>query len=153
LPAIFGNDLQGDTYGIESWATYSPLSWWRLAPGVSLLRKELDLKPGSTEIAGVQTAQGLDPGHQFFLRSYMDLPHNLEFYVGLRDIGSLKMANIPSYFEADARLGWHVTPQLDLSITGENLIHAHHLETDTGNTPPNDMEIPRKVIVGVRWSF
>ena len=55
---------------------------------MTLLRKDFHLKPGQTDIAGMQTVLGHDPDYQYFLRSYMDLPHNTQLYVGLRDIGA-----------------------------------------------------------------
>ena len=41
----------------------------------------------------------------------MDLPHDVELYVGLRQIGSLPDVDVPAYFEADVRLSWHVDAQ------------------------------------------
>jgi iron complex outermembrane recepter protein len=149
LPVTFGNGLEGHTYGIDAWASFSPFAWWRIDPGVGLLRKDFHLKPGESDIAGTQTVLGHDPGHQVFLRSYMDLAHDMELYIGLRQIGALPEVNVPSYFEADVRLGWHVSPKLELSLTGLNLVHAYHAEA---NEPPLH-EIPRSVYLGARWSF
>jgi iron complex outermembrane receptor protein len=149
LPVTFGNGLEGHTYGVDAWGSWSPLPWWRINPGVGFLRKDFHLKPGEVDIAGVQTVLGHDPAHQVFLRSYMDLPHNTELYIGLRQIAALPDVAVPSYFEADVRLGWHVTPKLELALVGQNLIHARHAEA--AGTPIH--EIPRSVYVGARWSF
>jgi iron complex outermembrane recepter protein len=149
LPTVLANGLAGDTYGFEVWGDYSVAPWWRLSPGLQMLRKRLHLKPGATDIAGIQTSTGQDPGHQAFLRSYMTLPHDVEFDVDLRQVGSLGGVSVPSYFEADVRFGWHVTPDLELSLAGLNLVHAHHAEAST----PPPLEIPRSVYAGVRWRF
>jgi iron complex outermembrane recepter protein len=149
LPVKFGNGWEGHTYGIDAWASYSPVSWWRLNPGFGLLRKDFHLKPGERDIAGVQTVLGHDPGHQVFIRSYMDLPHDLELYVGLREVASLSEIDVPSYFEADVRLGWHVTPTLEVSLTGQNLVHAWHAEA----AGPPIQQIPRSAWLGFRWTF
>jgi iron complex outermembrane recepter protein len=114
-----------------------------------LLRKDFHLKPGERDIAGVQTVLGHDPGHQIFIRSYMDLPHDLELYVGLREVASLSEIDVPSYFEADVRLGWHVTPTLEVSLTGQNLVHAWHAEA----AGPPIQQIPRSAWLGFRWTF
>ena len=147
FPVNFGNGWEGHTYGAELWASYSPLSWWRLDPGVSLLHKDFHLKPGEQDIAGVQTVLGHDPEHQIFLRSYMDLPNNFQLFVGLRQIAALHEIGVPSYFEADVRVGWAVTPTLELSLVGQNLVHAQHAEASALN------EIPRSFYVGARWKF
>jgi iron complex outermembrane receptor protein len=149
LPVTFGNGWEGHTYGADVWASYSPVSWWRINPGFGLLRKDFHLKPGAHDIAGEQTVLGHDPGHQVFLRSYMDLPHDMELYVGLREVASLSEVDVPGYFEADVRLGWHVTPKIELSLAGLNLVHAWHAEA----TAPPIQQIPRSVYLGARWTF
>jgi len=149
LPVTFGNGWEGHTYGVDAWGSYSPLSWWRLDAGVGVLRKRFHLKPGEADIAGIQTVLGHDPGHQVFLRSSMDLLRNVELYVGLRQVASLPDVGVPSYFEADVRVGWRVTPALELSVAGLNLVHARHAEA----TAPPVAEIPRSFYVGARWTF
>jgi iron complex outermembrane receptor protein len=149
LPVTFGNGWEGHTYGVDAWGSYSPLAWWRLDAGVELLRKSFHLKPGESDIAGAQTVLGHDPGHQVFLHSYMDLTHDVELFVGLRQVGSLSDVGVPSYFEADVTLGWRVRPKLELSLAGQNLVHARHAEA----TAPPILEIPRSVYLGARWSF
>lgn len=150
-PIAFGNNLQGDTYGFEVWGDVRIFPWWRLSPGVNFLHKDISLKPGTNDIAGSQTAAGIDPGHQLFLRSYIDLPGNTDFFVSLRQIGALPLAHVPSYYEVDLRFAWHVTPAFEASLTGQNLAHAHHLEATNGFGQNN--EIPRSILAGLRWSF
>ncbi|HLX28962.1 MAG TPA: TonB-dependent receptor [Casimicrobiaceae bacterium] len=149
LPVTFGNGWEGHTYGLDAWGSVTPYSWWRIDGGYELLRKRFHLKPGELDIAGPQTVLGHDPSHQVFLRSYMDLPGNAELYIGLRQIGSLSDVGVPSYFEADVRLGVHVTRSIELSFAGFNLLHARHAEA----IGPPIQEIPRSVYAGVRWSF
>jgi iron complex outermembrane receptor protein len=149
LPVSFGNGLEGHTYGVDAWASVSVLPWWRIDPGVTLLRKDFHLKPGQSDIAGIQTVLGHDPGHQVFLRSYMDLPHATTLYVGLRHIGGLDDVDVPAYFEADVRLAWRATRNLELSLAGLNLVHRFHAEA---SAPPIH-EIPRSVYAGLRWNF
>jgi len=149
LPVKFGNGWEGHTYGVDVWGSYSPFSWWRIDPGLTLLRKHFHLKPGEADIAGIQTVLGHDPNHQVFVKSYMDLPQGFELYIGLRQIGSLPDIGVPSYFEVDVRLGWRVTPALELSLTGNNLVHARHAE----QTQPPILEIPRSWFAGVRYEF
>jgi iron complex outermembrane receptor protein len=79
----------------------------------------------------------------------MDVAPNTQLYVGLRQIGSLPDVGVPSYVEADVRLAWRVTPKLELSIAGLNLVHERHAEA----TGPPIQEIPRSAYVGARWSF
>jgi Outer membrane receptor for ferrienterochelin and colicins len=149
FPVTFGNGWEGHTYGVGVWGSYSAFSWWRLDSGFGVLRKNFHLKAGELDIAGIQTVLGHDPGHQIFLHSYIDLAHDIDLYVGLRQIARLPDVHVPSYFEADVRLGWHVTPKVEVSLAGQNLVHVRHAEA----TGPPIQEIPRSVYLGARWSF
>jgi len=149
LPVTFGNGWEGHTYGVDAWGSYSPLPWWRLDAGFELLRKDFRLKPGELDIAGIQTVLGHDPAHQVFLRSYIDLGHDANLYVGLRQVASLPDVGVAAYFEADVRIAWRVTRVLELSVAGLNLVHARHAEA----TEPPIQEIPRSFYLGARWSF
>ena len=106
------------------------------------------MKPGQADIAGIQTVLGHDPNHQVsYVR--MELAHDVEVYVGLRQIGSLPDVGVPSHLEVDVRLGWRVTPALELSVAGQILAHATHAE----QTQPPTLEIPRSWFAGVRYAF
>lgn len=145
----FDNKLEGTIYGIEAWGDYRVRPWWRLGAGFTLMQKNLDLKPGAITAALDQHA-GNDPDHQFSIRSSMDLLDNVEFDVGLRSIDDLPNPMVPSYLELDARLAWHVTDQLELSLSGFNLLDNRHPETGAAATR---IEVPRTVLAGARWRF
>jgi iron complex outermembrane receptor protein len=149
LPAMLTNGMSGYTYGADIWGDYRPLPWLRLSPGLSLLRKRLQVDPGKTDIAGFQTSAGHDPGHQVFLKSYVDLPNNIELYAALRHVGALDDVGIPAYFEMDANIAWHATPNLELSLAGFNLLHEKHAEAFATPT----LAIPRSVYARLRVRF
>ena len=46
----------------------------------------------------------------------------------LRYVGELPNPRTPAYVEADAVLLWTVTPRVELSLVGQNLLHARHAE-------------------------
>lgn len=148
---VLGNGLAGDAYGLETWANYSVLDWWRLGPGIDWLHKNLHLKSGVTDFSQFQSA-GQDPAYQLMLRSEMNLPHHIEFDVTLRDIDHVSRSQVPGYIEADVRLGWQATPSTEIEIDGNNLVHAHHLEVyDPGNFQPR--YVSRSVMLRVRTKF
>src|SRR5262249_40025007 len=60
FPLEIRNGMEGETYGVEAWGAYALTDWWRVNWGLSWLHKDLVLKPGSTDIAGVLYA-GNDP--------------------------------------------------------------------------------------------
>ena len=57
----------------------------------------------------------------------------------------------------DARIGWTVSPSLEISLTGSNLIHAHHLEFGTTAAPlqlgSTGVETGRSFFIESRWRF
>jgi iron complex outermembrane receptor protein len=145
----FGNALEGHTYGIEAWGSVSPLPGWRIDPGVTLLHKDFHLKPGEVDISGTQTVLGHDPAHQWFVRTFIDLPRDVQLYAGLRRIAALTDVEVPAYTEAELRIAWRVTPALELSLAGYDLLHVRHAEASI----PPVQEIPRRVRAMARWTF
>ncbi len=156
FPIVAANNLAGETYGVELNATYQMLDWWRWHAGYDFLKEHLRVKPGETDFShGLN--ETADPENQFQIRSSMDLPHNVELDAGLRWVDRLHNNNgptpgiVPSYFEMDARLAWHVTKQLELSIVGQNLLHDHHPEY--GFPSSSREEIARSVYGKISWEF
>jgi iron complex outermembrane receptor protein len=159
-PIVFENNLEGETHGIELTATYQLLDWWRLHGGYDLLREDIHVKPGQVDATNA-TNETADPQQQFSLRSSMDLPHNLQLDAALRWVDQLHINNgptggavvgiVPSYFELDTRLAWHATNRLELSVVGQNLLHAYHVEY--GFPSPTREEIERSVYGKITWRY
>jgi iron complex outermembrane receptor protein len=43
-------------------------------------------------------------------------------------VGTLPAPRVPAYTVADARLGWQVTPTIELSLLAQNLFDQRHAE-------------------------
>jgi iron complex outermembrane recepter protein len=159
-PVVFQNGLEGDTYGLEVDANYQLLDWWQLHAGYNLIRENIHADPGYTDATGALN-ETADPENQVFLRSSMDLPRGFEIGAALRWIDSLTISNgpnggpvagtVPSYFELNARVAWHVNRRLELSVVGQNLLHDHHPEY--GFPSPSTEEIARSVYGKVEWRY
>ncbi len=157
LPFVFANNLLAQTWGIELTADYQVLDWWRLHGGYDLLNEDVWIAPGQVDINhGLN--ETADPANQVFLRSSMDLPGHLELDPAFRWIDSFVYNNggvaatVPSYAELDVRLGWHVTTNLELSVTGQNLLHPYHLEYVISSPAPTE-EIARSVYGKAEFRF
>jgi iron complex outermembrane receptor protein len=124
----WGNSERATTYGIETWANWQVASWWRLSPGLRALHENFSFVSGIPEVAGV-TQAGDDPSMQGMLKTSLDIARHWTVDATWRYVGALPDPALPSYQELDARMGWHVTQRLDLAITGNNLLHSHHLES------------------------
>jgi iron complex outermembrane receptor protein len=152
----FQNGLKGHTVGFELSADYQLLDWWRLHAGYDFIKEHIHVKAGDTDLENA-LGETADPQNQVFLRSSMDLPGRIELDTDSRWIDRVRNNNsntpgfIPSYFELDIRVGWHVTKNLELSVVGQNLLHDHHAEAGFPNSTQE--QIVRNVYgeVAFRW--
>ena len=157
LPFVFQNGLAAQTGGVELTADWQVLTGCRLHFGYDLLQENVWVKPGQTDInhALNETA---DPRNQIFLRSSLDLPGGVTLDPAFRWIDSLTYNNngtpavVPSYAELDFRLGWYPIPSLELSVTGQNLLHDHHSEYVISNPDPRE-DIQRTVYGKIACRF
>lgn len=156
IPFVFENNLEGQTSGIEVSANYQVLEWWRLHLGYSLLEENIHTKSGQFDLNNALN-ETADPEHQISLRSSMNLPQHMELDASLRWVDTLHnnsgttVGEVPSYTELNVRLGWHPTDRLELSLTGQNLLHGQHPEF--GFPTPNRVEIERSIYGKVQWRF
>jgi iron complex outermembrane receptor protein len=151
VPIILKNDGRGETSGMEGWAKYDVSPTWRLSAGFNLLHKSFNLVPGTNDLTQLGV-QGQDPRSQAQLRSQWTIHSRYEIDLALRHVAKVDRAPVPAYTEADAHLGWRVTPKLTLALDGRNLLHDRHLEVwDPSTTPPR--YIPRSVFASLRYGF
>jgi iron complex outermembrane receptor protein len=156
LPIVFGNLMKGNTYGVEFWGTYRINRWWVLTAGANWLHKDLHFEAGSSGFGGTAFA-GDDPAYQFSVHSSMSLAHGITLDLYLRKVGILPDPASPTYTELDGRVGWAVSPSLELSLTGANLFQPNHLEFGTAPAPlqlgATGVETGRSVYVQARFRF
>ena len=143
------NMIAGKTWGLEAWGEWQAARNLRLAGGLSVLRKNLRILPGSSDPEGPR-ALGNDPSHQWMLRAGFNLPHRQELDVIVRRVGALPDPAVRGYTAVDIRFGWAVRPGIDLSIVGQNLFDSAHTEF---SAPLSRREIPRNIALRVRWTL
>lgn len=134
LPLQWGNEMKGDTFGVELWGNYQLLDWRRLAFGFNQQYENLSFQSGSSRLLGIEQA-GDDPGHQASLRSSMTLGSGWTLDADLRYVGSLPEPAVPAYEELDVHVGWQISRQWQVSVSGFNLLRTHHVEF---TVPPSD---------------
>ena len=147
LPLTWGNSLQGDSYGMEAWGSYQMLPWWRMMAGLDLLSEHLRFAPGAAPLLPA-SQDGDDPSRQATLRSSMNLGPKVTFDADLRYVGVLPDPHIPSYVELNGRIGWTLTPRLELAVAAFNLLHDHHQEF-----PGPAGQVPRSVFAELKARF
>jgi iron complex outermembrane receptor protein len=148
VPLHWGNLMQGHTYGVEVWGEYRVTPWWRLVAAFDELDEHLTFKAGASGLLGAAQA-GDDPKNQASLRSSMNLGRNVTLDADLRYVSALPSPFVPAYVELNSRIGWNVTDRVQLSLSGFNLLHAHHLEFPADGATA----VPRSFLAELRWRF
>ncbi|WP_051710708.1 TonB-dependent receptor plug domain-containing protein [Andreprevotia chitinilytica] len=146
---VVGNQLEGRTWGVETWATYQLTDAWRLSAGYNALRERFRAKAGSNTLGDPTANTGNDPAYQWSLRSSLNLPHDTELDATLRTIGALPNPAVPSYTALDVHVGWHVNKNLELSLAGFNLLDAAHPESGSA---ASRSEFERSFLVRLTWT-
>ncbi len=127
-PLILNNISTGNTYGFEMSNVWQMFDWWRWDLSYSLLKTEIN------NIEHFQAA--ISPGHMTSLRASINPIDQINLNLWLRHASSAstinplgsKQLSVKSYVTFDARLAWQPTKNLELSITGQNLLQDQRLE-------------------------
>jgi len=146
----YRNGIRGTTDGFEMAPELQATSWWRFKAAYSYLHVHLEDEPGFNYPLTLTTLHGLSPNSQVVARSQIDLPGHFEFDQTFRYIGALPAQGVEAYETADVRFGRHLSPGLDLSVVGQNLLQPHHEEF--GISPGPNVGIKRGVYAKLVWS-
>ena len=138
-----------DIPGVEVEATYQLLPAWRLNAGYTFFDLHLHTKPGSTDTTQ-ESQEGDSPRQQAFLKSWIDLPHQVQVDCAVRFVDELPNQQVPGYVAFDVHLGWQLTKNLELSIVGANLLDPQHPEF---GMPGARTEVPRSIYGKVTCRF
>jgi iron complex outermembrane receptor protein len=148
VPATVQNLVDGPVDGIEAWAQWQATANWRLSAGYLGRREDLHyvgtIGPGITSFPGL----GNDPSHQWTLRSSANLGPSTEFDVMVRRVGALPSPVVSGYTAVDARLGFQLTPALQLSLLARNVLDPRHVEF---NAPASASVLQRQWVAQITW--
>ncbi len=142
IPLTVGNTLNGQSRGVELAVNVVPASWWRVRGSYTYLNTDITRDPNSRDVSGGVNERN-DPSYLFSARASVDVGRKVELDGWLRRIDHLPNPPVPAYTELNARVGWKVSPALDLALVGQDLLHAHHPEF--GTPIPRRIEFQRSV--------
>jgi iron complex outermembrane receptor protein len=152
VPQMFDNNMHAQTYGAEVTADWDVLKRWKLTSSYSWARMSLKIDPSSLDSTTAASA-GYIPRHQFQVRSHLALPRRIEFDSAAYYVGRLPALNVPAYTRVDARLAWHSSEHVELSVVGQNLLDDRHLEMDIDTNPTQATQARRRVYGEITWRF
>lgn len=146
IPVRLGNGIRGSTWGIEAWANVQVTPWWRVTAGIVTLDKDFRLKPGATDLEPLLSA-GNDSVYNLQLASRFDVSPTLGVDLLFRRYGARPRPHVAAYSDVDARIGWRVSPDLELYVAGANLLHDRR---DDVNEPGRGQLVRRSAWLGAR---
>jgi iron complex outermembrane receptor protein len=149
FPVVINSGLNGYSTGAELTAEWRATTAWRLRAGYTELHARSEPQPGLPDRSSGRNVAN-DPSHQLLLRSLWDLSAKWDLDATLRAVSRIENQAVPGYAEMDLRLGWQPTAALQISLSGLNLLHAHHAEF---NTPGSRREIQRGIYGKATWRF
>jgi len=150
LPTYFSNNMRGGTYGSEISSNWNLTSRWRLIPSYSLLEFRLQLEPGSNATTSLAKS-GQSPRHQFQVRSNLDISKRWQFDSAIYYVSALPTLAVSGYARVDARLGYRLRKDLEISLAGQNLQGGKHVEFVNPEGPFTRAAISRSVFVKLTW--
>ena len=145
--------MHGSTQGLELSTKIRVTDQWTLSPGYALLRMDLKNDPGSLDTTSVADTEGSSPRHQAQLRSALNVSRTLSWNVAAYYVNRLPAQQVPAYTRLDSQFIWQPTAALVLSLVGQNLLSARHLESLDTETSVNSSLVQRGAYAKISWKF
>jgi iron complex outermembrane receptor protein len=153
IPSTFGNNLYGETHGIELFANWKVASHLTLSPGYAFISMHLHTIASSLDTSSAAGMEGGTPDHQAQLRSSVSLPKNLQWNASAYFVNRLPAQSVPAYTRLDTGLTWRTGEHISISAVGQNLFSDHHLEYSGPNASVQPGLMRRSAYAKIAWSF
>ncbi len=153
--ATVSNYRRVESYGLEMALNYRISHDWRIQSSYSLNRFNAIYDQQAEWFRDQETEPHANPQHNLSLRSLMNLTDEIEFDAWGRYVDALYIdqRKIPGYFTLDLRLGWHPHKDIELSVSGHNLLDNQHPEFSDVLYIPAASQIQRGYMAQFSWRF
>lgn len=149
IPVEIVNQYHENSYGIEIAGTIQLMPWWKVSMTYSWLKMRLHT---DDDVGDQELVEDNVPCNQYSLRSYMDLPYDLQLDAMMFHVDDLDGLKVPGYTRLDLRLAWNPTKELTVSLKLQNLLDDQHPEyTRHGGMVAT--EVPRSFYGMATWRF
>jgi iron complex outermembrane receptor protein len=138
------NAGRAQSYGAELLGSWQAARRWRIEASYTYLQMRS---------ADSGADNGQSPTNEAGLRSLIDLTPTITLDAFLRYVGKLPALNVPGYAELNLHVGWRPIPSVELGISGENLLHAHHAEFGSETLPTLPTYVQRSVLFRAATRF
>jgi iron complex outermembrane recepter protein len=150
LPAQYRNGLLGYTKGAEIAPEWRPKDFWRLRGSYSFLHMNVGKSPHSGDVVPPFDITGSSPQHEATVESALDFAKRFQLDLTFRVVSALPAQAVKAYSTGDARIGFRLSREFDLSLVGRNLFQPTHYED--GGDPYGLVGIRRSVYAKLTWS-
>jgi len=159
VPFTVANTAHARSYGGTASITARVHRRWRVRASYTYLNMTAGLDDDAVPGTIADVNPGLNPSHQLGVWNSVDLPGSLELDVIGRYVSELPGTEPPGdevddYVEADARIGFEVTPRIRFALIGRNLLSPRRLEFFQSPTAPGrGGAIERQARANIAWTF
>jgi len=152
LPVTFANLAHARNYGAELFFHWTPARRWTLSPGYSFLHMSIQPQADSRD-PGIGSIPGNSPKHHLQVSSVLNLRSNVEWNTTIRYVSRGPSQNIASYVAADTTLRWRPRDDLEVSVTGQNLLSPRRVEFGDLAKILLPSQVQRSGFVKLTWRF
>jgi iron complex outermembrane recepter protein len=160
---MFTNGLEGDSYGLEVSSQWRPLSWLMTELSYSYIKLSINkTDTKSSQFANTDLIyEKSSPQHQLSLHSSIDLSKTVRLNIWGRYVDQIQVSSQPAYTNGiivdeyvalDVNIIWQPTQNLELMLSGQNLVDSNHLEFVHAFFI-EATEVDRSVYAKLTWKF
>jgi iron complex outermembrane recepter protein len=128
LPVDFINARKAETYGFEFAGGWKPSDRVEFKLTYSRQWSYAGFGGEGVSFGSLNSFESPGPSNQFSLYATTEVGSNINLTSQIRYVDEIERQGISSYVTGDLRFGWQVLPQLELSVTGQDLFEKSHLE-------------------------
>ncbi|MFA7242314.1 MAG: TonB-dependent receptor [Sulfuricellaceae bacterium] len=151
MPRIFYNKASATTYGLEWSGNWQPSDKWQFKAAYTWLQMNIRRDADSLDTS-IESEVGRSPQNQFQLHVFHSPSAHVDLSGALYYVDSLPSLNVPAYVRLDARIGWRIRRDLELSLTGRNLLDSRQPEF-VNTSGPRTSEVSRSLFGAATWRF
>ncbi|ADM10105.1 TonB-dependent receptor, plug [Parvularcula bermudensis HTCC2503] len=145
----FTYDEDDEGKGIEVHALWEPHRDLRLNFIGNVYERNLEFREGVFETPTYSFDRGRDPALQLSVKADYHFSDRTDASIWSRYVGQLEDDVVPAYQDLDIRLSHRLTPSLNLTLLGENLLEPSRAEGTPILYPTAAGEVERRVSISV----
>jgi iron complex outermembrane recepter protein len=124
----FANGIMGSTNGGEIAPDWKATKWMNLRATYSYVSLNLEDRATHAKSSDISADEDSSPHNQATAEASFRLPRGFQFSPTYRYVGAVPAQLTSAYQTMDAQMTWRFARNLELSLTGQNLVQPRHPE-------------------------